>query len=287
MDVIKTQTRYLVRSAKGDDFQQLAGLTHFGAYVHYHLGWASPLDWLGKDPYLVLEKEGRIVAAIACPEDYQGVAWLQFFAVSQGVSVEESWELLWPGVLNGLDDDISVLALPIQRWFRRLLQSKDFVKFDDVILLAWKHENRHYQAPLHKPIYRVRPMKFDDLGAIQALDNEAFDPVWRHSMTVIEAIFRDVKIATVIEDHKGILGYQMSTEHIERGHLARLAVHPRAQRSGVGTELVLDLIQKFKSRGISHITVNTQVDNKGSQVLYYKLGFKNTDEIYTAYQARV
>ncbi len=286
MDVLKTQTRLVVRQAEESDRQQLAGLTHFGTYIHCHLGWASPLDWLGNHPYLVLEKNGRIVAALACPVDYPGVAWLQLFAVSTGVSVDEAWELLWIETQKSLDQDTSVIALPMQRWFRSLLQGKGFCQFGDVIMLALEIENRH-PDPLFKQNFHVRPMNPDDLIAVHALDAQAFDPVWRHSLELIETIFQDVKIATIVEDQQDILGYQMSTEYVDRGHLARLAVHPRAQRSGVGTALVLDLIQHFQRRGIFKITVNTQVDNKASQELYRKLGFKKTDEIYTTYQAKV
>lgn len=287
MDVIKTQTRFSVRRAEKSDRQQLAGLTHFGAYVHCHLGWASPLDWLGRDSFLVLEKDDRVVAALAFPADYPRVAWLQLFAVSTGISVEEAWELLWFEALDRLDQDTFVIALPLQNWFKKLLQEKNFSAFGDVIMLERDNNNQLDLDPLSATDYHVREMSADDLEAVHALDAEAFDPVWRHSLALIEAIFQDVTIATVVENQQGILGYQMSTEHIERGHLARLAVHPRVQRSGVGTALVLQLIQCFQRRGIASITVNTQVENMASQALYKKLGFSKTDEIYTTYHARV
>jgi len=287
MDVLKTQTRLSVRRADKTDQQQLAGLTHFGAYIHCHLGWASPLDWLGRDPYLVLEIDDRIVAALACPADSQGVAWLQVFAVSTGISVDEAWELLWPEAQNQLDKETSVIALPLQHWFQNLLQKKGFSRFADVIMLVWEKENQRYPARSSGLDYHVRPMTADDIEAVHALDADAFDPVWQHSLALLEAIFQDVRIATIVEDQKGILGYQMSTEHVERGHLARLAVHPRAQRLGVGTTLLLNLIQQFQRRGIARITVNTQLENTISQALYLKVGFKETDEICTTYRAKV
>ena len=287
MKVLKTQSHLLVRPAGGDDFHQLAGLTHFGAYVHRHLGWTSPQDWLEKNPYLVLEKDARIVAAIALPEDYPGVTWLQFFAVSEGVPVKDSWELLLSEALKKMERGTCVIALPMQRWFRKLLLDIGFQHYSDVRLLALDQKNEHYQMTHYNSTYGIRPMNIEDLGEIQQLDKKAFDPVWRHSIAVIEAMFKDVQIATVIVNKQDILGYQMSTEHIDRGHLARLAVLPRAQRTGIGTKLVQDLIQQFHRRDISYITVTTQEDNIGSQALYHNLGFKNTDDIYTAYQIKV
>ena len=41
-----------VRTARPDDRQALANLIHFEVYVHRHLDWRHPLDWLGCQPYL-------------------------------------------------------------------------------------------------------------------------------------------------------------------------------------------------------------------------------------------
>ncbi|MEN8172234.1 MAG: GNAT family N-acetyltransferase [Chloroflexota bacterium] len=287
MDLLKTQTRLSVRRAIKTDRQQIANLTHFGSYIHSHLGWASPLEWLGQDPFLVLEKDGRIAAALACPSDSPGVAWLQLFAVSAGISTEEAWGLLWPKAQDLLEQDTSVIVLPLQLWFRDLIRSKGFSHFNDVIMLMWENQEPSFPDPLSELDYHIRPMTIDDLSAVHAIDAAAFDPVWQHSSTLIGVIFKDVKAATVVEDSKGIMAYQMSTEYVERGHLARVAVHPRAQRMGVGTILLQNLIQYFHRRGIYRITVNTQAENSASRALYQKLGFKDTDEIYTTYRIKV
>jgi ribosomal protein S18 acetylase RimI-like enzyme len=68
------------------------------------------------------------------------------------------------------------------------------------------------------------------------------------------------------------------------GHLARLSVHPDFQRTGIGYNLVQDILVRFKSQGASKVTVNTQVNNHSSLALYEKFGFQKTSEIFPTYQ---
>ena len=78
----------------------------------------------------------------------------------------------------------------------------------------------------------------------------------------------------MLEDGQQILGYQLSTWHIDTGHLARLAIRPERQGQGLGALLVGQMIRFFIERNIHHITVNTQENNTTSQRLYLRLGFK-------------
>jgi ribosomal protein S18 acetylase RimI-like enzyme len=73
-----------------------------------------------------------------------------------------------------------------------------------------------------------------------------------------------------------MVGYQLSTFYYEGGHLARLAVAPHAQATGVGNLLLADLIQRFARRGIYAITVNTQSSNERSTRLYTRYDFAPT-----------
>ena len=68
------------------------------------------------------------------------------------------------------------------------------------------------------------------------------------------------------------------------GHLARLAVRPDAQRKGIGTALVRDMLWQFERRGAERVTVNTQEDNQASLTLYQKAGFELTGESYPVFQ---
>ena len=66
MNIDKIQ---VTRPITAKDRTQLASLIHFSTYVHRHLDWRSPLDWIGHPPYYVLESNDRLIASLACSPD--------------------------------------------------------------------------------------------------------------------------------------------------------------------------------------------------------------------------
>ena len=60
------QTQTTVRAVDDQDRTQLANMIHFGTYVHRHLDWRPPLEWIGHDPFFTLESDGRLISALAC-----------------------------------------------------------------------------------------------------------------------------------------------------------------------------------------------------------------------------
>ena len=66
-----------VRPAVLTDQRQIANLMHFSPTIHRHLDWRYPLDWIGSPPFFVLENQGQIISALACPPDPPSVAWVR------------------------------------------------------------------------------------------------------------------------------------------------------------------------------------------------------------------
>ena len=60
-------SRAITRSADPKDLSRLANLVHFEVFVHRHLDYRPPLDWIGYTPFLVLEQASRIEAASGLP----------------------------------------------------------------------------------------------------------------------------------------------------------------------------------------------------------------------------
>ena len=272
-----------VRLAQEADRRQLATLIDFGTYVHQHLDWRTPLDWMGHQPYLVAERDCCLVAAMACPPDLPDMAWIRLFATSPDVSVKLAWESLWSAARDQLaGTNICVAAMPHQNWFRKFLDGGDFVHLCDVVMLEWAGNG---QLPVQRhATCLIRPMGVGDLPAVRAVDSAAFSPIWQNSATLLKIALERAAIATVAENESGIIGYQISTASDSCGHLARLAVRPDLQSRGVGCALVQDLLAQFRRWGAPKVTVNTQTDNQASLVLYEKAGFRRTDEIYPVYQ---
>jgi len=276
-----------VRQATVEDRQKLAMLVHFEVYVHRHLDWRPPLDWLGYQPYLIAEKDEKIVAALACPPDPPNVSWLRLFAVSSQISLEKAWQVLWPAARKACLEMKSidrVAVIPLQRWFRSVLQGSEFTLTHRVVMLSWEYRQNYPEPEPEFGEVIVRPMNLDDLPAVHLVDSAAFKHEWKNSQSSLELAYRQAAIATVAELKGELVGYQISTASPVGGHLARLAVMPGFQRKGIGSALVRDTLWQFERRGAERVTVNTQEDNQASLALYQKAGFELTGESYPVYQ---
>ncbi len=270
-----------LRRARPDDQTRLDNLIRLGAHLHRHLDWRSPLDWLGAPEYWALERDQDLSAALACPPDPEKIAWLRLFVHDQRSGLQESWRSLWQAARQELSAPVTAAAIALEPWLRELLLDAQFSHSEDVILLEYENSAPH--QPSAPPEILLRPMRFQDLPAVAALDAAAFTPLWRNSLASLQHAFRLLGIASVALRGEEIIGYQMSTRSVARAHLARLAVSPAMQHSGVGAALVRDLFFKAQRIGLDQITVNTQASNANSLALYQKLGFQRTGESYPVY----
>ncbi len=284
--MIKNPSKLIVREAYEEDRQNLANLIHFGTYVHRHLDWRTPLDWVGNEPYVIAQERDELIAALACPPDPPNIAWIRLFAVYNNDMAAELWEMLWElarSQLAQFSGLLTVAAMPLHGWFRNLLEKSDFTSPHKVVVLSWSRDHHASNKKADNWNF-IRPMVYDDLAEVEKIDQAAFGGVWQNSQSCLEIAFRQSAVATVADAEGIIVGYQISTATQMGGHLARLAVHPAYQGRGIGYALVRDMLSQFERRGAHHVTVNTQHDNLVSLSLYQKAGFKRTGEEYPLYE---
>jgi ribosomal protein S18 acetylase RimI-like enzyme len=272
-----------VRIALPKDHQQIANLIYYEPYIHRHLDWRTPLDWLGEQEFWVAEYGKLVTSALACPIDPLKIAWIRLFASSGDLTLTDSWSSLWQVALDSLaaQDGVTVAAITTQDWFVPLLQSSGFSVTQHIVIL--EHDGKSMPRFNHPAGISIRPMITSDLPAVAELDAAAFVPLWQNSLDALQHALAQAGWATVAESTEGIIGYQISTYNPFGGHLARLAVHPHAQRQGIGKALVLDLLKESTTRGLRKLTVNTQDDNQASLALYQDIGFHRTKEEYPVY----
>jgi hypothetical protein len=110
---------------------------HFSAQVHRHLDWRNALEWISFPPFLVLESQGQVIAALGCPPDPPNVAWMRLFVNSGKVSIQESWQILWGSVRADLTPrgKFGVAAIVLQEWFQDLLISSGFTSHQSIVML--------------------------------------------------------------------------------------------------------------------------------------------------------
>jgi ribosomal protein S18 acetylase RimI-like enzyme len=271
-----------VRPADLSDQQQLSNLIFFENRLHRHLDWRSPLEWLGAPFYWALDDGGQIMAALACPPEREGIAWVRLFVYSGRWSAESAWDMLWPAAREEIAraGGAKVAAIAIQPWFQNLLAASGFENRQQIVLLEWRYQPT---AARQTAGIRIRKMTEADLPEVEKTDTASFEPLWQNPLETLRRAFAQALYATVAEYESGIIGYQISTGGGQRAHLARLAVHPTVQGKGAGRALLNDLFIFLTHMGISRLSVNTQSDNQASLSLYQRMGFVRTGEQYPVY----
>ena len=276
----------LVRPAGTKDHQQLSNLIFFESRLHRHLDWRSPLEWLGAPFYWALEEDGQITAALACPAERDGIAWIRLFVYTGRWSAESAWSKLWSTAQEEIvrSGGAKVAAIAIQPWFQDLLAGNAFENRQQIVMLEWRYQPSFLSASSRGPQgIRIRRMAEADLPEVEKTDAASFNPLWQNPLETIRKAFGQALYATVAENDQGIVGYQLSTGGGQRAHLARLAVHPSVQGQGAGRALLSDLFRYITYAGISRLSVNTQSDNQASLNLYQRMGFLRTGEEYPVY----
>ena len=275
--MIATQQR--VRTADLHDDQALSSLLFFEPRAHRHLDWRAPLDWLGSPHFWVLEESGRIVAALACPADPVGVAWMRLFVAHGSLPEQQAWDTLWTAAHESLTEEGGAIvgAIVTQLWFQKYLLNSGFAHSQSVVLLE------RSGGPISPPVLAhglsLAPMHADDLAEAAAVDADAFPLLWQYSFDTLQRAYQHKIYASVLSDSNGrMLAYQLSSGDSARAHLARLAVRKEAQGRGFGAALVADLIRFTRAANIFRLTVNTQADNDLSLKLYRRWGFVRTGE---------
>lgn len=122
----------------------------------------------------------------------------------------------------------------------------------------------------------VRRSSRRDREDVLALDQLAFDPFWR----LDDAGLDEAIAATphtrfrVAGESADVIGYAITGRAGRRGYLQRLAVHPDAQRQGLGTILVADALRWLRRWRADRAMVNTQLANERALALYERVGFR-------------
>jgi ribosomal-protein-alanine N-acetyltransferase len=272
----------LVRPADINDHQQLSNLIFFETRLHRHLDWRTPLEWLGAPFYWALEEGRQITAALACPTEAVGIAWVRLFVYSGRWSAEDAWNILWETARQEIAraGGAKVAAIAIQPWFQNVLAGSGFENRQNIVMLEWQYQP---WASYEAEGIRIRKMEEADLPEVEKTDAASFPPLWQNPMETLRRGLAQALFATVAEDENGIVGYQISTGGRSRAHLARLAVHPSVQGRGVGRALISNLFMRLYQYGILKLSVNTQSDNQVSLSLYKRMGFLLTGEQYPVY----
>lgn len=271
----------VLRPARISDYNKLHQFTSSLNYIHRHLDWRDTLDWLGNQPFWILEEDRQIKGTLALPPDPAEVAWVRLFAVSLHASPDRVWKLLFEQSLEearALSPVPTIVSLALREWFEDLLARNGFIHHQDIVVFLFDQEPP--DAPQIDPQFELQLMKIEELDAVGQIDHLAFEPIWRLSGNDLYSAFQKCTYCTVMKRQGEIVAYQMSSlSSASYAHLSRLAVHPELQGKRIGFALVQNLLDHFLNRlSCWGVTLNTQHNNYSSLALYHRIGFRETGE---------
>ncbi len=244
--------------------------------VHTHLDWQETDKWLETQGGVIrlAWQHGRLLGVLATAAPLGNTTWIRVAAISDNADGTRTFDALWDAVSEQLSETHvhTVALLLIRDWLIPYVQPHGFTAAEEVVTLRRADQTASEETPPQNVI--VRPIRESDISTIAQVDQAAFVPPWQLSDDDVREAIRAAVYCTVAVSGERIVGYQASTMYFDGAHLARLAVHPDVQGTGVGGALMAEMIRRFARRGITSITVNTQLSNIRSQRLYERYGFK-------------
>ena len=130
----------------------------------------------------------------------------------------------------------------------------------------------------------LRPMREEDLAAIQPIEERAYEFPW----TV--GIFRDCLRADypawVLYDADRIVGYFLMSIAAGEAHVLNVCVAPELQGRGHGRRLLHALLNLARGRGVARVFLEVRPSNAHAIALYHAEGFNEIGRRPRYYPAR-
>jgi len=284
MEIAK-RTDISIRVATDADKRSINQLLQSAPYCHLHADWRLPVDWVGWPEFLLCEDTfptGELFGCLAATADPLPAAWVRIAAVNSRIDPVELFGLMIEAILPSLSQaGVEQLGwLLAQPWPESWPRALGFQKVNAITTYTLGHTS---EWPAVNQRVKIRPAEISDMDALAAMEEGAFEPLWRHSpaglilasqqATEFEVALLDGELAGFLYSVPG------SFEHGHE-HLARITVSPHFQGLGVGRALLASALSGYRKRNVNHVSLNTQVDNLVSHRLYRSFGFRSVgDEI--------
>ncbi len=123
---------------------------------------------------------------------------------------------------------------------------------------------------------RFRPMAYDDLPQIMAIELASFTSPWDPEMFVAE-MMGPVSYATVAEQQGCVVAYATYRVVIDEAHLMNIAVTPERKGEGLGRALMDRIMDRCRCLGAAYMFLEVRRSNVAAQALYNGLGFEYLD----------
>ncbi|QRF76346.1 ribosomal-protein-alanine N-acetyltransferase [Thermoplasmatales archaeon] len=133
----------------------------------------------------------------------------------------------------------------------------------------------------------LRHFNIEDLAEIKRLENEAFT-VGPYSKRMLRRIFTaPVSFNVIAEEEKTIMGYAVAMP-LDQGvfDIESIAVHPNAQKKGIGSILIVEIEKQMKAHG-GKVSILEVRDRNDSAIKFYKdHGYEVTGHLENYYSLK-
>ena len=119
----------------------------------------------------------------------------------------------------------------------------------------------------------LRPMQLDDVVAIMDIEKRVYPFPWT------EGIFRDCVhvgyCCWVYTQGNDVVGYSVMSIGATEAHILNLCVAPEQQGCGIGSQMMLHLLELAVKHQAAAVFLEVRPSNKKALKLYHALGFQD------------
>jgi [ribosomal protein S18]-alanine N-acetyltransferase len=121
----------------------------------------------------------------------------------------------------------------------------------------------------------MRSMRWWDIAPVMVLERELFgDEAWTDAMYWSELAERDTRLYLVEDAQGAITAYGGLCAYApHEAYIQTIGVTQSAQGRGLGTTLLLALVDEARRRGVAHVDLEVKSDNDTARRLYERHGF--------------
>ena len=118
----------------------------------------------------------------------------------------------------------------------------------------------------------LRPMKYEDIMSVEALEKECFKTPWTYRM-LSDSFMSDGFRGYVAEEDGRIIAYGGFTAVYEDASVTNIAVTADFRNKGVGTAVLEAIIDECKKLKVNKLFLEVRVSNAPAIHVYRKRGF--------------
>jgi ribosomal-protein-alanine N-acetyltransferase len=120
----------------------------------------------------------------------------------------------------------------------------------------------------------IMPMAIDHIPQVVDIERKAFTTPWRSEVFLHELHEIEVSRSFVALDGERVVGYMIAWFIEDEIHLINIAVANEEQRKGIGSILLLHLIERAFEEGRKLVTLEVRVSNVAAVALYRSFSFE-------------